>query len=323
MRGGRLLGFSFATIIVAAGIAWAVWAFTNIRGSLRPRPVKTQISNQISPHSNRSTLIPAAKQAGDNSAFHFYSPLHDPPPPATPEQLKKWHEELDNLFLKKFTPDLNGPPLLSIYAMEAAKADNGDIQAGTALFKGLYYCRKESWGTIENREQLDRTITQMRETQTDRWAVPTANLSDSIAQTKAQYRYCAGSKSAALSGNLSSWAALAFRSSDPNIAMHAGLYMSGLDLGATTPLQLYEKQQEIIDGYAKLGVPYAWQLKWETDGVNKRPEVAYTDLYTEYLLTRSSFLAYKVWKLSRQLSPLQIEHAELQAQKNYRQIQSH
>lgn len=193
---------------------------------------------------------------------HFYSPLRDPPAVPGPEDISRWREEFRAKLMEHFVPDLAGPSLASIYASKAKAADNGNIEAAAALFKGLYYCRKEDWGYLATQAQLDSTITHMRQTQTDRWGAPTDDAAQAVEHARAQYRYCAGVRSAEGSNrsDITSWAPLAFRSGDPDVELVAAFFTDGVNLGAMSPDQIITKRQEITNHYARLGVPFAWQL---------------------------------------------------------------
>lgn len=216
-------------------------------------------------------------------------------------------------------PNITGSPLASTYRLEASKANGGDAQAAADLFKGLYYCSEETFASLNNKDQLNNTIANMQVTYEDRWGGTTDNLSAAVAKVRQQYHYCAGISMTERS-EIGHWASLASKTQNPDILAHAWPYIAMQDFGLHTASELLDKRQQMIDLAANAGVPVAWQYKSEMYTTNGLPAKAYASLYTEYLLTQSPYLAYKLWELSQQLTPLQVQDAEARATENYQKI---
>lgn len=279
---------------------------------------------------NHILIAASTKQTGRDTAFHFYSPLHDPPPVPTPEQLRYWGNQLNTTLFNEIKPDLSGPPLAGIYAKEAAKANHGDVQAAVTLFKGLTYREVDTGGSLDTEQELNAVIGRMQETQTDRDGAPTNNLAAAITDVQQQYHYCAGLAAIDNPVTIDHWARLASQSDDPATlawSAPAASQPSVKEADTTTPEQIQKKSQSMVNRAAQAGVARAWLEKWAgyrngDGGYPADPVRAYASLYTEYMLTKSPMLAYQIWKLSQQLNSLQVEEGETIAHNNYQRIQA-
>src|SRR5487761_932721 len=131
MRNKVIVGLLVVVVIILAGTLWFM------RASRNNAPLPSVAAIPQTQPSSKALILPSTKQTANGSAFHFYSPLHDPPPVATADQLQHWHTALRTALINEIKPDLNGPPLASIYNDEAADANKGDVQAATTLPRTL------------------------------------------------------------------------------------------------------------------------------------------------------------------------------------------
>ncbi len=334
MRNKLIVGLLVVVVIIAAGVVWSIRTKNNAPASpIAAIPQAQPVSQAL--------IASSTKQTGKGSTFHFYSPLHDPPPIATRKQLWQWELELRTTLINEIKPDLGGPPLASAYAKEAAKANHGDMQAATTLFDGLAYCARETRGSLDNEQELNRTIEHMRETQTDRDGLHTANLAADIAHVQQQYHYCAGLTAAENIYNMGHWARLAAQGGNPatlvwsvgyyDMKRGAGSFARPKDMSITawkaSIHKARERDQIVINRAAQAGVPTAWMYmsmgyRLGSMGYPINPTREYASLYTEYMLTKSPFLAYQIWQQSQRLNPLQVQEGESLAHRYYQRIQS-
>lgn len=331
MRNKLIVGLLVLVVIIAAGVVWSLQASRNSvrRSSIAAVPQAQPVSQDL--------IASSTTQTEKASPFHFYSPLRDPPPSATPEQLRQWERKLNTTLNNEIKPNLAGPPLANIYAEEAAEANHGDVQAATTLFKGLAYCARETQGPLDNAQELNDTVERMRYSHTDRWGARTANLTAAIAHVQQQYHYCAGLTTHVENRyTISHWARLADQSGDPTVLAWTevyrdpGLILKTEDMSAPAReayfQKIAERNQNITKRSAQAGVAQAWWYMWAgyrdgTGGYPIDPVRAYASLYTEYMLTKSPALAYQIWQQSKHLDPLQIQEGEALAHQNYQRIQ--
>lgn len=335
MRNKVIVGLLVVVVIILAGTLWFM------RASRNNAPLPSVAAIPQTQPSSKALIVPSTKQTANGSAFHFYSPLHDPPPVATADQLQHWHTALRTALINEIKPDLNGPPLASIYNDEAADANKGDVQAATTLFDGLAYCARETRGSLNNEQELNRTIEHMRETQTDRDGLHTANLAADIAHVQQQYHYCAGLTAAENIYNIGHWARLAVQGSNPatlvwsvgyyDMKRGAGSFARPKNVSITawkaSIHKARERDQIVINRAAQAGVPTAWiymamGYRNGSMGYPINPTREYASLYTAYMLTKSPDLAYQIWQQSQQLNPQQIQEGETLAHQSYQRIQS-
>ena len=117
-------------------------------------------------------LAPRRASAG----FHYYNPLHGPPPSATPQQIKRWGTKLWLRYgLEGHRPDLSGPPLASLYKTEAALANQGNTRAATMLFKGFVYCSFHARVLPADPLALKQKIVRMKATREDMYHLHTSH----------------------------------------------------------------------------------------------------------------------------------------------------
>lgn len=259
------------------------------------------------------------------SQSHFYSPLRDPPPIPKPGELSKWADAYAALLHKGINPDMTTGPLASIYEEEAAKASKGDLQAAAKLFKGLLYCDFEP--PPSSQQEVDEKIRYMTDTHTDADGKPTNNLDAAIARVREEHAYCAGLTESE-KGTVTHWGWLAAQGRDPAIMAYAVAYHpppSSFD--PATIQQFRATLRSMVNAAARAGSPVAWNelyqgyyagaLSYPVD-----PVKAYATLYTQYMLTRSQYVAYEVWKASQRLSVAQIQAGEQLAQQYYKDVNS-
>ena len=186
MRNKVIVGLLVVVVIILAGMLWSM------RASRNSAPPSSIAAVPQAQPASQPLVASLTKQTGKGKAFHFYSPLHDPPPLATQDQLDHWRAALHTTLLNDIKPNLADPRLASVYEEEANKANKGDVQAAKALFDGLTYCQADTEGTLDTKQALDHTLERMRATNTDRDGLHTDNLAAAIADVKQQYSYCAG-----------------------------------------------------------------------------------------------------------------------------------
>jgi hypothetical protein len=269
-------------------------------------------------------FVPRRASAG----FHYYNPLHDPPPSASPQQIKDWGIKLENRFLTDgLQPDFSGPPLASLYKTEAALANQGNTRAATMLFKGLEYCVFHSLALPDNPPALKQKIAQMKATHEDMYHLHTSHLASAITRLNETYHFCLG-ETHPKQTTIEHWARIAAWSLNPR-TMWAVMYSAGRPsvlFGKDTPAAAERTTQMITDRAARAGLASAWiSLSkiylhgWY--GHRKNPTRAFTELYTAYLLTRSPAMAYRIWKESQgAITASEIREGEAMARRNYREI---
>ncbi len=283
--------------------------------------------------------------------FHFYDPLKDPPPYATPTELARWRGHLeDELHNDILRPDLEGPPLVQEYRKLAAQANAGNTQAATALFEGLAYCKyrvPKSFSGHLGRAAVRQLLTRMRATHTDPKGRPTSHLAQVVHRAQASVRYCQGAST--LPGFESNrphdpdspivdhFARIAYASGNPRVMYAAPRF--ALDPIAkyinTTEAKMPQKQRlrflrrfllrRVLKPGVRDGIPNAWATLYSSYRIGMfvpvSPTHAFASLYTEYLLTRSRALAYQIGQLSQGVyNPEEIRQGMALARKYYREL---
>ena len=268
-------------------------------------------------------LAPKRASAG----FHYYNPLHGPPPSATPQQIKRWGTKLWLRYgLEGHRPDLSGPPLASLYKTEAALANQGNTRAATMLFKGFVYCSFHARVLPADPLALKQKIVRMKATREDMYHLHTSHLASAITSLNETYHFCLGETHPKLT-TIEHWARIAAWSLNPRTMW--GIMNS---LGASvlfekdTQAEVGRTTQMITDRAARAGVTAAW-VDWSQTylfgmyGHRRHPTRAFAGLYTAYLLTRSPALAYEIWKESQgRFTASEIREGEAMARRNYREI---
>ena len=328
MRNRLIGGLLVVVVIIAAGVVWSIRTKNNAPASpIAAIPQAQPVSQAL--------IASSTKQTGKGTTFHFYSPLHDPPPVATQDQLDHWRAALHTTLLNDIKPNLAGPRLASVYEEEANKANKDDVQAAKALFDGLTYCQADTEETLDTKQALDHTLERMRATNTDRDGLHTDNLVAAIADVKQQYSYCAGLSKLENMSTIDHWAGLAVKSGDPATLVwaegHVGkIYFARPKTMSIPTWDAYIKHAQARNRtWTKIGeqtgVAEAWFASWAgyRDGSGGYPfnsVRAYASLYTEYMLTKSPDLAHQIWQQSQHLNPLQLQEGEALARRNYKMI---
>ena len=99
MRNKLIVGLLVVVVIIAAGVVWSIRTKNNAPASpIAAIPQAQPVSQAL--------IASSTKQTGKGSTFHFYSPLHDPPPIATRKQLWQWELELRTTLINEIKPDL-------------------------------------------------------------------------------------------------------------------------------------------------------------------------------------------------------------------------
>ena len=262
-----------------------------------------------------------------SAGFHYYNPLHDPPPSASPQQIKDWGIKLWNRFLTEgHRPDLSGPPLASLYKTEAALANQGNTRAATMLFKGFVYCSFHAHVLPADPLALKQKIARMNATREDMYHLHTSHLASAITRLNETYHFCLG-ETHPKQTTIEHWARIAAWSLNPR-TMWGIMYSPGEPVlfGKDTPAAAERTTLMITDRAARAGVASAWldrsqMYLWGIYGHRKNPTRAFAELYTAYLLTRSPALAYRIWKVSQgQFTVHEIREGEAMARRNYREI---
>ncbi len=262
--------------------------------------------------------------------FHFYDPLKDPPPYATPTELARWRGHLeDELQDEILHPDLEGPPLVQEYRKLAGQANAGNIQAATTLFEGLAYCEDlvpKSFSGHLGRAAVRQLLTRMRATHTDPKGRPTSHLAQVVRRAQRSARYCRGTATLGIFKAshppedpdppiIDHLARIAYTSDNPKTTFAVYQYAYGvfdkyvnatlkkLPVGKRTPFLRSFLRQGAKTG-AQAGVPDAWGFLYSYYRLGMThlpvsPTHAFASLYTEYLLTRSRALAYQIGQLSQ------------------------
>ena len=267
------------------------------------------------------------KRASDS--FHYYDPLHDPPPSATPQQLKSWSQLTYRLDLESIRPDLSGPSLASLDKTEAALANQGNMRAATLLFKGFAYCSLDALVLPADPLALKQKIARMNATREDMHRLPTSHLASAITRLKESYHFCLGESYQKLT-TVVHWARIAAWSLNPRTMWVLEHTVTGImaltEKRKRTQAMDARMEQVIVDRAARAGVAAAW-FSWSKIylhgwyGHRRNPTRAFAGLYTAYLLTRSPALAYRIWKESQgTITASEIQAGEAMARRNYREI---
>lgn len=288
----------------------------------------------------------------DKAPFHFYDPLKDPPPYATPTELARWRGylgvELNNDILR---PNLEGPPLVQEYRKLAGQANAGNTQAATTLFEGLAYCKElvpKSFSSHLGQAAVRQLLTRMRATHTDPEGHPTSHLAQVVHRAQASVRYCQGAST--LPGFeppqpnappdspiVDHFARIAITGNDPRTRYAIWEFAAGvfnkyihatakkLPVGGRTPFLRHFMRQEYKRGI-QIGAPRAWEALYNFYRLGMlhlpvSPTHAFASLYTEYMLTRSRALAYQIGQLSQGVyNPEEIRQGMALARKYYREL---
>lgn len=246
-------------------------------------------------HQVSSDLVSIKKGGG----YHYYSPLTDPPPHATPEQLKVWSKQYRKKLYGDMVPNIgpNSPPLASIYQAETEKAMQGDTSAAMTLFKGLRYCT----GIYS---QLDIGLSETK--------------------TRELAAYCKG----VTSRQKDNWVYWGWQAAQAGNPVAESLMATGAAsqtmVGAKNVREYRAVLRTMNDKAAQAGVLQAWDtmigaysgggLGYPVSRVN-----SYASLYTAYMLTRSPYLEMAVWRRSLRFTPLEIAEAVERGRKNYQE----
>ena len=265
-----------------------------------------------------------------SASFHYYDPLHDPPPSASPQQLKSWSQLTYRLTLESLRPDLSGPSLANLYKTEAALANQGNTQAASLLFKGFAHCSLDALALPADPLALKQKIARMNATREDMHRLPTSHLASAITRLKESYHFCLGETYPKLA-MVVRWARIAAWSLNPRtmwVLEHTGPggIVALTEKRKQTQAMDARMEQVIIDRAARAGVAAAW-FSWSkiylygSYGHRKNPTRAFAELYTAYLLTRSPAMAYRIWKESQgTITASEIQAGEAMARRNYREI---
>ena len=321
----RIRVITLTVTLLAAGIS----AVLLIRWHQMTRPAARVSAVRRAAHSGvtwpNTHLEFAHKRASDS--FHYYDPLHDPPPSATPQQLKSWSQLTYRLTLESLRPDLSGPSLASLDKTEAALANQGNMRAATLLFKGFAYCSFDALALPADPLALKQKIARMNATREDMHRLPTSHLASAIARLKESYHFCLGEPYPKPS-TIEHWARIAAWGLNPRTMWVLAHTMPDTLTGKRKQTLAMDARMEqvITDRAARAGVAAAW-FSWSKIylhgwyGHRKNPTRAFAGLYTAYLLTRSPALAYRIWKESQgTITASEIQAGEAMARRNYREI---
>lgn len=314
MKGKLVIGLA---IVIAGALGW--WFFPKGTPTISRNTAALTSAGKSRP---AETISGATQPASEEPGRHLYSPLSDPPPASTPDQLETWSASLNAILLRGMMPDFSGPRLADIFDETASKAGNGNKKAAMTLFKGLLYCASTP---IKSQNDVDNKIKLMTDTYTDADGNQSDDLNAAIATVNQRYRYCSGITEDQ-SKSMSHWGWIAASSGDPVAQAWAAAYAPPPSAYDSATIEKYRKQlRDMINTAADAGVPEAWvelEQGYLTGayGYQVDPVKAYASLYTEYMLTNSDYLAYQIWKQSQGLSPQQIQQGEQLAQEFYGKI---
>ncbi len=143
-----------------------------------------------------------------------------------------------------------------------------------------------------------------------------------------RHRYCAGLPPALDDqASLNRWAKIAIQSGNPVTLYIATNYAYTSVLKEDPPRSLSKFYRNVTKHAAQTGMPNAGdQLStfYEngSSGVSVDPTRAFACLYTEYMLTKLPFLAYRAWWVSQnEFNPEEIARGMKIAHRYYREIQ--
>lgn len=288
-----------ACAIIAGAVSWYLWPPSNLRVT-NLSSSKDTISSFASANRPLEQPLSVAKQHQSKSnppIPKLYSPLTDPPPVVTDEDIRKYQ----NLLRGWLRPNIGGRPLSSVYESLAEKAEHGNTDSALELYRGLQFCRT----VAPPSKQLERESIEIELDE---------HLDKGLTFDRLAHKYCAGLTSVQ-SHQEAHWLSLAADDGNLNAQATAGY------LWSARKTQHSQQAETWLANATQQGNLSALDFMVSRSAFAQHNlEKAYAYNAAIYLLTQSPAVAEQMYSMSQGLSPFQIQQAEQHAREIYAAI---
>lgn len=171
MRTRYVIVASVCVALISCGVIGALWVRSAKSRSQHLLSAVSQHSVPVifAPKSVNVSKTQVHDVASTGAAIpHLYSPLREPPPVATSDNVKKWNHDLIARVTGWLDPDLDSAPVASVYDELTKRARRGDSSAALQLYVDLSTCNDEASPGSEQR--TDQEIAQDEASHHASWA---------------------------------------------------------------------------------------------------------------------------------------------------------